>query len=238
MPTAVPTLAELATLAHTRRCAVVATRRTRILLDDEARPLPFVGVRFGPSVDAVAARLGADPHALVAAVDRVGDAVIYDPALDRLETDGATITALDPARRALGLATRPCRRPIWALVNLVWLDRVLEAVLDAPLGDPPPWLAMRRLHPLVAPGPPSSPELMAHLTRGLDTSWAALRAGVIDGTVAWTPVTPSLAAWLDVGSFARQCFASLPDLDVVMADLHELLGPIDRRRLATALARP
>ena len=32
------------------------------------------------------------------------------------------------------LATRPCQRPVSALANLVWLDRVLAATLYTPLG--------------------------------------------------------------------------------------------------------
>ena len=54
--TATPTLAELATTAHTHRCSVVATHHRRVLLNDTASPLPFLGVRFGPAVKAVAAR--------------------------------------------------------------------------------------------------------------------------------------------------------------------------------------
>ena len=147
MPTATPTLAELATIAHTDRCSVVATHHRRVLLDETASPLPFLGVRFGPAVKAVAARIGpADHRAIVVAVDRSGEAIAYDPTTDRIESDVRRLTALDPARRTLGLATRPCRRPVWALANLVWLDRVLAATLDAPLGEPPHWL--RRLHPL------------------------------------------------------------------------------------------
>ena len=48
----------------------------------------------------------------------------------------------------------------------------------------------------------------------------------------------ALASWFDEGSFARHCFASLPDLDIVAADLHELLGPSGWRRVLSGLARP
>lgn len=124
VPTAIPTLAELATIAHTHRCSVVATHHRRVLLDDTASPLPFLGVRFGPAVKAVAARIGpADHRAIVVAVDRSGEAIAYDPTTDRIESDVRRLTALDPARRTLGLPTRPCRRPVWALANLVWPKR-------------------------------------------------------------------------------------------------------------------
>lgn len=239
MPTATPCLAELATIAHTRQCSVLATHRRRVLLDDTTSPLPFLGVRFGPIVEAVAARIGPNSHrAIVVAVDRSGKAIAYDPTTDRIESDVERLTALDPARRTLGLATRPCRRPVWALANLVWLDRVLAATLDAPLGKPPHWVELHRLHPLAAAEPPSSPEVLAHHTRHHPATWAALRTGSIEDTITWPPIRPALASWFDEGSFARHCFASLPDLDTVVADLHELLGLSEWRRVLAGLARP
>lgn len=239
MPTATPTLAELATLAHSRRCSVLALDDGPLLVDDHDRPMPFLGVRFGPEVHAVAARVGTHASAApIVAVDRVGDAVVYDPTTDRLHDEHLTGVALDPPRRTLGLATRPCRRPVWALRNLVWLDRVLGATLDAALGDPPRWPTLCRLHPLHRPGPPESPEGIAHRCRWSPDDWHTLRADVIDGTVRWVPISPALAAWFDAGSFARHGFASLPDHDVVLADLHELLRPADLERVVAALARP
>ena len=62
VPTAIPTLTELATIAHTNRCSVVATHRRHVLLDDTASPLPFLGMRFGPAVEAVAAPIGPHDH--------------------------------------------------------------------------------------------------------------------------------------------------------------------------------
>ena len=109
VPTATPTLAELATIAHTHRCSVVATHHRRVLLDDTTSPLPFLGVRFGPAVKAVAARIGpADHRAIVVAVNRSGEAIAYDPTTDRIDSDVHRLTALDPARRTLGPADARC----------------------------------------------------------------------------------------------------------------------------------
>ncbi len=236
VPTATPNLAEL---AHTHRCSVVATHLRRVLLDETASPLPFLGVRFGPAIEAVAARIGPDDHrAIIVTVDRSGEAIAYDPTTDRIESDVQRLTAIDPARRTFELATRPCRRPVWTLANLVWLDRVLAATLDAPLGKPPHWLELRRLHPLAEAGPPSSPEVLAHHIRHQPATWAARRAGSIEGTITWKPIRPALASWSDEGSFARHCFTSLPDLDIVVADLHELLGASGWRRVLAGLAWP
>ncbi len=173
VPTATPTLAELATIAHTHRCSVVATHHRRVLLDDTASPLPFLGVRFGPAVKAVAARIGpADHRAIVVAVNRSGEAIAYDPTTDRIDSDVHRLTALDPARRTLGLTTRPCRRPVWALANLVWLDRVLAAA--------------RRTTPLARAAPPASPGRSgATVESGSACSSHAAPADDVGGTSYW-----------------------------------------------------
>ncbi|HAB57775.1 MAG TPA: hypothetical protein DCE75_06950 [Acidimicrobiaceae bacterium] len=89
MHTATPTLTELATIAHTRRCSVVATHHRRELLDDTASPLRFSAFASGrPSKQW-----------------RPASAMTTT---DRIESDVQRLTALDPARRMLGLATRPC----------------------------------------------------------------------------------------------------------------------------------
>ena len=236
MPTAIPTLTELATIAHTNRCSVVATHRRHVLLDDTASPLPFLGMRFGLAVEAVAALTTIGRSSWPSTVPARRSPSTRLP-VESKAMSNASLRSI-PHAAPLGLATRPCRRPVWALANLVWLDRVLATTLDAPLGDPPQWLELGRLHPLTEAGPPSSPEVLAHHTRHQPATWAALRAGSIEGTTTWTPVRPALASWFDEGSFARHCFASLPDLGIVAADLHELLGPSGWRRVLSGLARP
>jgi hypothetical protein len=67
---------------------------------------------------------------------------------------------------------------------------------------------------------------------------AVLRGGLIEGTIRWTSIRSALASWFDEGSFARHCFASLPDLDIVVAGLHDLLGEPRWRRVLAGLARP
>lgn len=242
MPTTAPTLTELAVIAHTRRCTALTTSdAARVLLDDGPRPLPFLGVRFGPGVVSIAARVGpvsSTSTAPVVAVDRCGDGLVLDPLSGRTTADLHASTALDPARRALGLPTRPCRRPVWALLNHVWVDLMLAATLDAPLGDPPRWAALSRLHPLHPGGSPWSPELLAHHTRRHPAGWESLRRATIAARLPWAFTPPALAAWFDAGSLARHCFASLPDIDVALADLHELLRPADAERVEAGLATP
>ncbi len=113
MPTATLTLAELAAIAHTNRCSVVTTHRRQVLLDDTASSLPFLGIRFGPGSRQWQPPIGPHGHrTIVVAVDRSGEAIAFDPATSRIESDVQRLTALDPARRTLGLATRPCRRAV------------------------------------------------------------------------------------------------------------------------------
>ena len=65
-----------------------------------------------------------------------------------------------------------------------------------------------------------------------------MRHASIDGTLEWSFTRPPLAAWFDAGSLARHWFASLPDIDVALADLHELLRPADADRVEAGLAGP
>ncbi|MEM9201971.1 MAG: hypothetical protein AAGC53_09940 [Actinomycetota bacterium] len=195
-------------------------------------PLDLLGVRFGPAVDAVAMTVG--PSGPVLAVDRTGEAVLVDanetvPEAAPPPSAGALL--LDVARRSLGLATAPPDRPVADLVDTVWLDRALRCTLDAPLGEPPGWLALARLHPCGDARTPASCELL-HYRRSCSPTWAALRTQVLDGVTAWTPVSPSLAAWFDPGSFARHAFAVLPEPSAALADLHDLLRPVDAERIA------
>lgn len=238
MPTISPPVTHATTLARTHRCTVAVTAEASVLFDDHPRSPPFLGVRFGPSVDAIAAPLTDSACAPVVAVGRDGEAVVVDPLHGAIAADVAFTTTLDPARRALALPTRPCRRPVWAAVNAVWLDRLLVATLAAALGEPPQWFALSRLHPLAGGGSPPSPEVLAHRSRTLPATWASLRADGAERRVSWLPIDPGLALWFDDGSFARHVFASLPDPDVVLADLVELLHPSDAARVIAALARP
>ncbi len=207
------------------------------LLGAEPGPFALLGVRFGPAVDAVAIPLGGPGPAPVLAVERTGEAIVAGQgggAAAEPPASGAIV--LDLARRSLGLATATPDRPVAQLVDAVWLDRVLAAVLDAPLGEPPGWPAIARHHPLAIPGPPPSPEGLRH--RYVDIgSWSALRRQVVARSVWWPPVSASLAAWFDDGSFARHGFAALADPEIVLADLHELLRPADAARVDSALSR-
>jgi hypothetical protein len=196
-------------------------------------PFALLGVRFGPCVDAVAVTLGS-PDAPVLAIDRCGEAMLVTADRSAAEAAGAPLL-LDVARRSLGLATAAPNRAVSDLIDAVWLDRVLAATLDAPLGHPPGWRAVTGRHPRGRPGPPPSPELLRHRS-STAPSWRQLRGSVAEGCVRWPPVSAALARWFDDGSFARHAFALLPDRDVILADLFELLRPADAERIDAALS--
>lgn len=236
MPTAIPTLTELATIAHTNRCSVVATHRRHVLLDDTASPLPFLGMRFGLAVEAVAALTTIGRSSWPSTVPARRSPSTRLPVESKAMSNASlrSIPHAAPSGLPLGRADARCGRSRTSSGSIAF--------------SPPRSTRRSAIHlsgsnlaactPLTEAGPPSSPEVLAHHTRHQPATWAALRAGSIEGTTTWTPVRPALASWFDEGSFARHCFASLPDLDIVAADLHELLGPSGWRRVLSGLARP
>ena len=222
--------------------------RGGILLRVRGRPIPFtrcrhdpsalLGMRFGPAIDAVAITLGSHGAApgdgLVLAVDRCGEVAIVD-SVRRSPNTGAAL-GLDLARRAMGLATAPSPRPVSELVDAIWLDRALRATLEAPLGEPPRWPALARLHPRNPGGAVTDPTVLRQPAAPLPT-WSELRQSIIDGTARWPPVSAPLACWFDDGSLARHVFGVLVEPERMIADLDELLRPADVAILVAALNR-
>ena len=229
-----PTLLQLADHLLARG-GVLVRLRGELVPFPHAEPLPhgLLGVRFGPDVDAVAVTLGRRP-APVLAVDRWGEAIVADPAHHRAPAVDASLV-LDLARRSLGLATAPPEQDVGELVELVWLDRMLDATLRAPLGEPPAWPTLARLHPGARCGPPESPEILRHRVEGAP-SWPRLRTAIIESRVRWPPVSPALAGWFDDGSLCRHTLAVHPHASVMLSDLHELLRPSDAERIDAALS--
>lgn len=209
--------------------------------DPVLRGLPLLGTRFGRSVDAVASRVGfgraASPPPIVA-VDRFGEAVMLDPLLDEpFDVHDESSVVVDAALRSLGVDTPEPSRSVAEYLDAVWLDRALEATLEAPLGEPPGWHHVAALHPS-APATPTllSPEHLVHRRRSESIDWRSFQDRVVDRSIAWPPLTAALAAWFDAGSLSRHLFSLHPEPDVVRAELAELLRPGDVERIDVVVA--
>jgi len=202
--------------------------------------LPLVGHRLGRSVDAVASRVGfgrpgGSPP--VVAVDRFGEAVLFDPLLDTpFDVSDQPSIVVDAGLRALGLTTPGPERSVLRFLDSVWLDRTLTVTLAAPLGEPPGWSELAALHPCApVAGRLTSPEHLVHRRRVDAPSWAAFRSSLIEGIVSWSPITGALAAWFDTGSLCRHLFSLLPEPDVVRVELGDLLSDCDMDRIDAVL---
>ena len=235
-------LMQLAAEARRRGTPVVLMAGRIVPLGSPAgEPLPLTGMRLGPTVDAVAAQVGFGRPGVapsIVAADRHQETIVVDALLDApFDVTGHGSVVVDTARRALGLPTPPPGHTVGAYLDAEWLHRILTATLDAPLGDPPHWPRLAGLHPAVTTAPvPTSPEHLAHRRARTQTDWASFRHGVIQRHLGWPPVGAALASWFDEGSLARHLLSQLPDPDVVLAELRDLLRPADHGRVAGALA--
>jgi hypothetical protein len=170
--------------------AIVAPATAKPVDGGAARPV-VLGV--------LAARDGTCASALVDPTQRDGEVDVC--------TDGDG-RALDACRRVLGLPTPPpAHRSIcWAVIH--WVDAVLAAVLEADLGETPPWHELRRLE---------------NRATYAAVSWAGVRAECIAGRVTIPSLPPETARWMDVGMFARDALSAYPPLATMVADLRVLL---------------
>jgi len=137
-------------------------------------------------------------------------------------------TIMDLGLRSLTVATPPPDHSLIDLLDRIWLDRMLRAVLDSDLGIPPTWRHLGQLHPAL----PSltHPDRLGTVRKSFTGTWESLRSQVALAHVRWTGMMPSVAGWLDEGSFSRWCIADTPDPEMVVADLAELLDdPVSER---------
>ena len=228
---------------------VVAVRDDMIALPPPDPPSvhpygPIVGIRCAPEVSAVAYPLpvgliSCDPSGrqIAVVVTRAGDCHVVDlrvraPMSVSLELG----PGVDVGRRALGLPTPAEPTPPVALLDAIWLDRVLAAVLDADLGTSPPWMALCVLHPLADQA--LEPWCLRDRRLALRVDWEGFRHRATRPDAPWPGLDPSVAAWLDTGSFARWSLADMPDPGTVLTDLGDLLDPATMTCVDEALGPP
>ena len=163
-------------------------------------------------VPVVACALVARDGGTVSEVRAVGDHELPHPIGTHPEAAGGPPQGrvIDTCRRVLGLPTDPppFGPEVWRA--LAWTDRVLLAVLDADLGQPPAWPVLAALDLPVGPS---------------TASWRALRRACRRGSVLVPGVDPATAAWMDDGMFAREAIGAFGPLAAVLGDLRGLLPP-------------
>ena len=195
VPTATPTLAELATIAHP---PMFGCRHPPSTSAPRRHCEPF---RFSAFVSAGGQGSGgphrpADHRAIVVAVNRSGEAIAYDPTTDRIDSDVHRLTALDPARRTLGLATRPadaqCGHSQTSSGSIAFSPpRSTRRSANHPTGSscaaciPWPKRGHRRVRKCL---------LITHGTSRRRGRYFVL---VRSSTITWTPIRPALASWFD-----------------------------------------
>ncbi len=228
-------------------CGVVAVGDHMIPLPTPDRPArhpygPIVGIRCGSHVAAVAypLRIGLvngdrGRRRIAIVVARTGDCHL----VDRRESEPIPVPVglgpvVDVGQRALGLSTPAELTPPIALLDAIWLDRVLAAVLDADLGTSPPWLSLSVLHPLA--GQPVEPWSLRDRRHGLGVDWEAFRRRATRPDTPWPGLDPMVADWLDTGAFARWSLADMPEPSTVLADLGDLLSATTMACVDEALA--
>jgi hypothetical protein len=203
---------------------------------------PAVGIRCAPTTAAIAYPIAArlmhdDPirRRLAMVVHRDGSAHVVDP------EGGAPMAVshefgpvIDVGRRALGLSTPPEPIPPVVMLDAIWIDRALAATLDADMGSPPPWEILVVLHPLA--GVSLTPWMLRDRRLSLALDWSAFRHRATGAESPWPDLPPSLAEWLDDGSFARWVLADLASTRLLLDDLAELVEPQVMADIDEALA--
>jgi len=233
-------LIQLAMSALDSDCVVAITRDDRRVVCEPPHGVmgstavdygPIVGVVCPPEAAAVAYPIdvaatspgGRIALSIAMVVPRHGESMAVGS--DRLELHpyDNPHTIIDLGWRSLAVATPPPEHSLIELLDRIWLDRVLRATLDADLGIPPTWRHLGPLHPAL----PSlaHPDRLGTVRESFTGTWESLRRQVALARIRWTGMVPSVAEWLDEGSFSRWCIADTPEIDVVLADLAELLDP-------------
>ena len=205
---------------------------------------PLVGVRCGRAVRAVAyplpARLISSEVAdtrVAVVVNRTAAPQIVDPRREHPLTIEAELgPAVDVGRRALGMATPKESTPPSDVLDVFWLDGIISDVLRSDPGESRDWAAVSALHPLT--GHAIEPWRLRNRRLRLPLGWDAFRRRASNASSPWPGLDPSIASWLDDGSFARWCLADLPDRDTILDDLRDLLEPSLMACIDEALAPP
>ena len=205
---------------------------------------PLVGVRCGPAVQAVAYPLAArlvdcDPGdtRIAIVVSRTEAPQIVDPRRGRPMTIEVELgPAVDVGRRVLGMETPNEPTSPTDVLDVYWLDGIISSALRSGPEKPHSWASVSVLHPLT--DQMIEPWRLRNRRLRLPLGWDAFRHRASNTSSPWPGMDPSIAGWLDDGSFARWCLADLPDKEAILDDLRDLLEPSVMACIDEALAPP
>lgn len=144
----------------------------------------------------------------------------------------------DACRRMLGLATAPPADGPEVWLTARWLDRMLAQIIER-TDAVPAWEGAVALHPLVPPGAAPSAEGLAAMVEAAGSAfeWERLRLLAIKADAPDPAINPTVAAWMDAGSFARHMLAAELPIDLLLTELGALLPAEVMRQVREALPR-
>jgi len=184
-----------------------------------------IGVLASSVVAAPPKRVHRDA-ALALGANRTGDVVSFvataDAVIDTREPHGWLI---DACLRAVGRETTPCTTASLAFPIALWLDRLMVAILNTPVGRPVTWADAVDLCPVPHRWRSKDPIDLGTTLGSTTRSWKAVRSACAHGADTATGVLPEHAGWMDDAMFARWCIGSFPDLSSLRSDVEFLASP-------------
>lgn len=165
--------------------------------------------------------------ALAIGVGRGGEIVSLlatdDGVIDTREPQGWLI---DACLRAVGRPTRPCNLSPLAFPIVLWLDRLMVSLLNAPVGAPMTWHQAVALCPVPRRWRSHDAVDLGTTLASTTTSWRTLRTATAQGRRSPVGVSPGQAAWMDDAMFARWCMGGFPEPASLRGDV-EFLAPAE-----------
>lgn len=179
---------------------------------------------FAPSVLSSSTAPRHRPGSLAIRMDRSGNIdtqlLFHDGTVTR--ASAPTGWLVDACRRTLGLSTDPPNSVPAELAAVVWLDRLMTALIAGPVD----WAGAVARAPIPARWRSHDPEQVGIMLVSNLPPWSTIRRSMASGDPGPVALPRRWAEWMDDGMFSRWCVGSFPDLDALRADV-EFLAPTE-----------
>ena len=152
-------------------------------------------------------------------------------AVSDVRPDGGRL--LDTLRRSLDLPTPSPPEGTRRFLAVLWLASIAAAATGPSIG----WAAAVGLHPAASLLAARGEHLGTRQLEGIFAvapstwTWEVLRQAEIRTTTVVPLCSPSTAAWMDTGMYARWVLAGLPATTTLWQRVNDHLTPVARRRL-------